>query len=407
MAKTELVCPQCGAHIAIADHQHVTVGIVIGKDSNLGRVELPLEKEGKKKSKAQQRIDAMRAAGMDVSRFFCMKDGKGEETIVASQERDGSLSIIENDDPIINKIVEAGSLHNAHLFKQHVLAQMLKMLTSYHYDYSSQRFLLDRDYRGRVDMSNYGKCISNMSYGYSWEVLRDELKRQAAMYRHGDEKCLQEDGRWYNQALVLAMFEYHHNLLVKLTEELLLRRRHKGEPYVAIRFVEYLVPKKKSGIGYLYVSEIPAMLKAHKAFESSLRKAKDPIELYSALCKYMDEAHPQDLAVRSSDLKDGRAYGNIKVCPAWANAYKGYGGYFSMQNLIMFHGLRIILPNYVDGKVVKTKLSKDDSLKQLDKWADENLNEGYWLIGALKQLILDNNFNIEKKQAEWRARYRG
>ena len=64
-----------------------------------------------------------------------------------------------------------------------------------------------------------------------------------------------------------------------------------------------------------------------------------------------------------------------------------------MQNLIMFHGCRII----VDGK----KFSKDNSMKQLDKWANEHLKEGYWLIGALKQLIADNGFNIERKQAEW------
>ena len=32
MAKnTTVVCPKCGAHIAIADHQHVAIGIVIGK----------------------------------------------------------------------------------------------------------------------------------------------------------------------------------------------------------------------------------------------------------------------------------------------------------------------------------------------------------------------------------------
>lgn len=76
---TTVVCPKCGAEIAIADHQHVEIGIVVGKDSGLGTVKLPLadEQPKKPKSKAQLRIDAMRAAGMDVSKFFCMKDGKG------------------------------------------------------------------------------------------------------------------------------------------------------------------------------------------------------------------------------------------------------------------------------------------------------------------------------------------
>ena len=49
------------------------------------------------------------------------------------------------------------------------------------------------------------------------------------------------------------------------------------------------------------------------------------------------------------------------------------------------------------------KLSKEDSLKQLDKWAEEYKYEGYWLIGALKQLIIDNHFDVVGKQKEWYA----
>ena len=399
MKTTKVICPKCGAEIAIAEHQHVTVGLVIGQDSNLGTVELPLADKGKK-SKAQLRIDAMRAAGIDTRRFFCMKDENGNETMVAQQGADGSISVVSNDDPIINKIVEAGSLHNAHLFKQHVLAQVLKLMVHDHYDFETGHFYLQRDWNGNIEMSNYGTCVNNMSYGYSWDVLRDELKRQAAMYRHGDTKCLQEDQRWYNKQLVLDMFDYHHSFLVWYTKNAI-RRRFKGNPYISINCADKLVPCKKSQPGYIFVSEIEPLLKKHADYRRAISKADDPIQLYAAVVKYMDAARPNHFSYRWSDVpRDLRK--PITPCDQWKNAYKGYGGYFSMQNLILFHGCRISIVTD-DRKIVKC--SKDRSIEVLNNWADKHMKEGYWMIGALKQLILDNNFNIEKKQAEWRAKY--
>lgn len=401
MAKnTTVVCPKCGAHIAIADHQHVAIGIVIGKDSGLGTVELPMENEQpKKKTKAQLRIDAMRAAGMDVSRFFCMKDGKGEETVVAEQHEDGSCSIIEATDPIIQKIMDAGSLHNAHLFKQHVLAQVLKMMTRYDWENGG----LKRDYRGRLDMSHFTERMNYMNYAYSWQVVRDELKRQAAMERHGDNKSLTEDCRWYDKALVLAMFDHHHELLEKLCQVLRVRH-HQGVDYIGLQGVDGLVVRKQSAPGYIYCYEIEAMLKNHAGFRKSLAKAKTIHELYLALVRYMDAARPGKLSYHASEIKKREDRVEIAPCEDWKNAYKGYGGYFSMQNLILFHGCRIVINTIgKGGAVVKNKLSKDDSIKQLNEWADEHLNEGYWMLGALKQLIIDNGFNVERKRAEWYA----
>ena len=389
---TKVICPKCGAHFAIAEHQHVAIGIVVGEDSGLGTIKLPLadEQPKKPKSKAQLRIDAMKAAGMDVSKFFCMKDGKGEETLVGTFDN-GGFAIIDTDDPIVNKIVESGSILNAHLFKQHVLAQVLKMMTSYEYDHTLNRFVRVRNWEGKLDLSSYTHHMNAMGYGYSWQTLADELRRQAAMHRHGDKKSLEEDQRWYNKELVLAMFDHHQKLLCELTKKLRVRK-HQGVKYIALDGLENLVIKK-SARGYIYLHEVKGMLKNHANMRKAIDKASDPVELYNAVARYMDAARPGKLSYHASEVTKRENRVKIEPCEAWKNAYKGYGGYFAMQNLILFHGCRII----VDGK----KLSKDDSIKQLNEWADEHLKEGYWLIGALKQLIADNGFNIERKQAEW------
>lgn len=390
---TKVICPKCGAHFAIAKHQHVEIGIVVGKDSGLGTVKLPLadEQPKKPKSKAQLRIDAMRAAGIDVSKFFCMKDGKGEETLVGTFDN-GGFAIIDTDDPIVNKIMESGSILNAHLFKQHVLAQVLKMMTSYQYDHTLNRVVRVRTWDGKLDLSSYTQHMNAMGYGYSWQTLVDELKRQAAMHRHGDKKSLEEDQRWYNKDLALAMFDHHQKLLYELTENLRVRK-HQGVKYIALQGLENLVKNKKSASGYIYLHEVEGMLKNHANMRKAIAKASDPVKLHNAVARYILAARPGKLSYHASEIKKRQDRVEIVPCEAWKNAYKGYGGYFAMQNLIMFHGCRII----VDGK----KLSKDNSMKQLDEWANEHLKEGYWLIGALKQLIADNGFNIERKQAEW------
>lgn len=266
------------------------------------------------------------------------------------------------------------------------------MMTSYKYDRTLNRVVRVRTWDGKLDLSSYTQHMNAMGYGYSWQTLVDELKRQAAMHRHGDKKSLEEDQRWYNKDLALAMFDHHHKLLVDLTEKLRVRK-HQGVEYIALQGVDNLVYKKQSANGYIYLYEVERMLKAHASMRKNIMKAANPVELYNAVARYMDAARPGKLSYHASEVTKRENRVEIVPCEEWKNAYKGYGGYFAMQNLIMFHGCRII----VDGK----KLSKDNSMKQLDKWANEHLKEGYWLIGALKQLIADNGFNIERKQAEW------
>ena len=65
-----------------------------------------------------------------------------------------------------------------------------------------------------------------------------------------------------------------------------------------------------------------------------------------------------------------------------------------MRNLIMFHGAR-----FNNGG---RKLSEAKSLEKLDKLALEYSNEGWRMLGVLKQLIKDNNISVQGKILEWK-----
>lgn len=78
--------------------------------------------------------------------------------------------------------------------------------------------------------------------------------------------------------------------------------------------------------------------------------------------------------------------------------YKGAGAFFTMQNLIRFHGCTAVNDR---GR----RLDKYQSLAFLSAKAEEYKNgEGWRLLAVLKKMLADNNINIKKKMAAWRKK---
>ena len=79
--ETKIVCPQCGAEFAIPEHEHISIGIAIGKDSGLGTIcptvvgqsPEPISKP-KSQMKAEAKLAALKDAGVDVSNLFAMRE---------------------------------------------------------------------------------------------------------------------------------------------------------------------------------------------------------------------------------------------------------------------------------------------------------------------------------------------
>ena len=79
-------------------------------------------------------------------------------------------------------------------------------------------------------------------------------------------------------------------------------------------------------------------------------------------------------------------------------ANKGAGAFFTMQNLIRFHGCTAVNDK---GR----RLDKYHSLAFLSSKSEAYKNGGGWhLLAVLKKMLDDNNIDIEKKMAEWRKK---
>ena len=124
------------------------------------------------------------------------------------------------------------------------------------------------------------------------------------------------------------------------------------------------------------------------------RKVYNPLrELANKMATVEDH---KDLynAVREFNKKRKHLAWDTKQADAFITAYKGSGSYYTMRNLIMFHGARFMK----NGR----KMSETDSLKELESKANLYDEEGWRMLGVLKQLIKDNNISVQGKILEWK-----
>ncbi len=371
----------CGAEFAIPEREHLSTGVAIGKDSGLGTVALPLADKRPKPNKAMGRIEALKAAGVDVSHLFAMQGADGNELVVSN--KGGSFNVIGDDDPLFDLIRQEGDVPNRKLFRRWVMAQMFRMLAGEK----------DRGNRFWEKGRSVTEQIHGMGYEYTWQMLMDELRAQSKMWSNNDITRLSERNRWFNGSVALSMMDDYMKQLKKYVNALP-KRKCKGVPYVRIHkeniFMEDLQKKVFGNLEQVI---------ANMRKEASEEKL-NPLRTACYVSKF--NSLRVKLAPVKMRSKDGRNWVMLwepSQCKEWMEAYKGSGAYFTMQNLIRFHGCFLM---GMGGKL----MDKADSLRMLDKQAviHSDKKEGYRMLGILKKMLKDNHMDVDRKREEWRKK---
>ena len=318
-----------------------------------------------KKTKAQMRLEALKAAGVDVSKYFPL----GDDQLIKIEN--GAAVPVDMDDATIDEvgkqIVEGGYVSNWKLFRRWVMSQMFHMLR-------------DMDKNGRT----FNDVLQHKGYEYQWRMLENELYAQMKMAAHGDHENAGARNRWFGGFVAADMaYDYikklrkyvDNNLIYKVKkdehENVKKAYKHtcKGNPYVRLQnediFVADLEKKVYAPLGNL----------ARKMYDSNTYK-----EVYDAVHEF--------------NKKRKHLAWDTKQADAFITAYKGSGSYYTMRNLIMFHGARFMK----NGR----KMSETDSLKELESKANLYDEDGWRMLGVLKQLIKDNNISVQGKILEWK-----
>lgn len=309
-------------------------------------------KKGTKNAKA--RIEALKAAGVDTSNYFPM----GEEMVI--KVVDGVPTQVLDDDPIFQSITKGGYLNHYKLYRRFVMSQMFHIL----------RDMEKKD-------KSFNSLIQYRGYEYQWKVVENELYAQMKMEKNNDVQSLSGRARWFNSDSVAMMAEDYIKSLKDYIDKSLTYRidrkgvrkfKHtcKGHPYIRL------------GGECIFVLDVQRkvfapLLKACYAIENS----KTATELYVNVFKFNKMRKSLKWDTKHSD--------------AFINAYKGSGSYYTMRNLIMFHGARF-----------KGAPTQEKSLLLVEENANEYINEGWRMLGVLKQLISDSGISVEGKIREWR-----
>lgn len=365
MKETKLVCPKCGAEVAIPEHESVVAGIAIGKDSGLGTIALPLASENnqnhsnKAAMNATKKIQAMKAAGIDVTNLFAMINAEGVETI--ARVENGNMTFVPDDDPILVAIFKCGTVPNRRLFRRWVMAQVFHMFTQKHWKTGKPVGFLE--------------ALQAKGFRYSWEMLLEEVRVQSKLELLDQENFIQRN-RWFNKNIASAMAADYLKQLQKHIEVKKQKcKRCKGNPYITLSGNDIFVDDLRKKI-----------INPLEKCERQMRNSQNMMELYRAVDGFY------------RIVKEYYSPYELTMSASFKDAYKGAGGYFTMRNLIMFHNCRM---RSSKGKF----LAESTSLRELDKLAEAYKNgEGWRMFGAMKELISDNGIDIEAKMAEWRKR---
>lgn len=352
--KTKVVCPECDTEFTIAEKEVATIVAVIGIGSDLGTTDHNIPgKSPKIPAKAQDRIEALRNAGVDVSTLFAMQGANGGEYV--GSNKNGKLTILDDNDPIFNHIIQQGTVPNRRLFRRWVMSQMFHMMSYVPY--------------GQKDPVSVTDMIHHLGYEYQWKMLLNELYAQIKMQGR-DPGSFIDRNRWFNTGVVVAMAKDY-------TEQL---KKH----------VDTLKVKKCKGIPYKHIDN-------RDIFVSDLKtKLYNP--LYTAIRRIEQAKNAPQLYHAAKNFSDMRIRlpHDTPQSKAWVEAYKGSGAFFTMQNLIRFHGCLAI-------DDAGRRLDKFQSLAFVEAKAEAYKNgEGWRLFAVLKKLLSDNNINIKKKMAAWR-----
>ena len=317
-----------------------------------------------KKTKAQMRLEALKAAGVDVSKYFPL----GDDQLIKIEN--GAAVPVDMDDATIDavgkKIVEGGYVSNWKLFRRWVMSQMFHML---------------RDME--KDGKSFNEVLQKKGYEYQWRMLENELYAQVKMSEHGDFDNAGARNRWFNGDVASDMATDYISKLRKYVDDNLIynvkkdkdgnekkayKHTCKGTPYVRLQNKDIFVSDLEKKV-YAPLREIANEMAAVATYK----------QLYAVVRKFNKNRKHLEW--------------NTKQADAFINAYKGSGAYYTMRNLIMFHGARFLKGG--------RKMSEANSLKELESKAKSYDAQGWRMLGVLKQLIKESNIDILGKINEW------
>ena len=322
----------------------------------------------------KERMKKLNNAGVDTSKYFTInvnenipagakihivvdKDGNYVPEVISENNdmkpTEGLRKFLdETYDEMFHNIIEDGYVRNTKLHRRFVMAQMFHMLNYVSYD---------GKYKG------YNDCLKRMyGYEYTLKMMTEEV-RVLGKLEVRDKESFVERSHFFNKEVVIAVLEDYIEKF-KAYVEALPDRNCKGIPY-----------KKVKGKNIFNADLDKKLYAPVRNYVFRIKYAKNYTEIYRLLEAFM-RGHIK-LAHDTAKSK------------AWIDAYKGEGAFYTLKNLVMFHGCGIV----VNRSDVKFGMN---AVELLNVKADEYKGEGWRMFALMKKVIADNEFDFAARMEE-------
>lgn len=296
-----------------------------------------------------ERMNALNAKGVNTSKYFTVDLENGTKITLIIDENGNPVKV---EDTIANQIIEDGYVRNTKLHRRFVMAQMFHALNYKSYD-------------GRRE--GYNEWLKMHGLKYSFDMMLEEI-RVLGKLEARDTETFMERSHFFTKDVICKVMEDYITELKKYVENLP-SKNCKGIPYKRIKsrdvFVEDLDKKVYAPL---------------RSYIHSMRYYSNYNDIYRIVKNFMN-----DMIALPCDTPKSKA---------WIDAYKGEGAFYTLKNLVMFHGCGISTDPY--GHTLRGM----DAVAFLNDKLDAYQGEGWRMFALMNKVIKDNNFDFNKKMSE-------
>ena len=294
-----------------------------------------------------ERMNKLNAMGANTRKYFSIELENGTSVQIIIDENGNPVKV---EDTIANQIIEDGYVRNTKLHRRFVMAQMFQGLNYVSWD---------------KKRTGYNEWLKNHGVRYAFEMMLEEI-RVLGKLEEKDRETFVERAHFFTK-----------DVIVKTMED-----------YVAelMNYVETLPSKNCKGIPY-------KRIKGNNIFVVDLeKKVYAPLRYDINRIKYASNYNEIYRIVKGFMYKMTAVPYSTPKSKAWIDAYKGEGAFYTLKNLVMFHGCGI--------EVNKKMVYGAAATSVLNKKLVEYQGEGWRMFALMKKVIEDNNFDFKKRMSE-------
>lgn len=306
-----------------------------------------------KMTKKEERMNTLKANGVNTNNFFNLQMSVPVGSNVTITIDGVPYEINSSNDAIVKQIMDEGYVYNSKVDGRWVCAKTFAMINGRSYNYKTKQY----EY-------GFDACLrNNYPYMYQFDMMVDELHRLSKMENNDPEFELLKN--FFSKKVVVETCRHYIRQLKKFIKNQP-RRKCKGVPYV-----------KLNKYGDVFVKDLDS--KVYNPLDRALTRICNA-------CNYKELEFALKCFV---EIMVKLPYDTPK-CSAFKDAFKGLGGFKTLNNIIKHHGC--VVQNYETGEI----LGRDDSVAYVESLVDTYRNQ-YWKFHELLKATIElNKFDLRE-----------